>query len=60
MDEQTAKAEPRSDFEDWSGGFPPESDQQIYVYVTHALSSDFDELFALKVLRAWMEAEASG
>lgn len=59
MDEETAKAKLRSDFEDWSGGFPPESDQQIYVYVTHALSSDFDEQFALKVLRKWMEDESA-
>jgi hypothetical protein len=58
MDKQTSEGKVRSDFEDWSGGFPPESEQQIYVYITTAISDEFDDSFVLDALRSWMEAEA--
>jgi len=38
MDERTAN-EIKRHFWTWSGGFPPESDDQIYVYIDAARSS---------------------
>ena len=57
VDQQTAEAKLRNDFEDWSGGFPPESDEQIFIYVDYAMATDFEEPVVFKVLRAWMEQE---
>ena len=53
MDEQTTRAI-REDFLTWSGGFPPESDDQIYVYVDAAAPKDSDENEVRKMLRDWM------
>jgi hypothetical protein len=44
----------RSDFEGWSGGFPPESDYQITVYVDYALGIEIDTEVARQILRDWM------
>jgi len=52
--DQDSEAAIRSDFEDWSGGFPPESDQQIFVYVTTASSKEWDDNIVLEILRTWM------
>jgi hypothetical protein len=32
----------REDFQAWSGGFPPDSEEQVEVYVEYALPSDLD------------------
>ena len=59
--DQGINAAIRSDFEDWSGGFPPESEQQIFVYVTTASSNEWDDNLVLEILRAWMtKGELSG
>ena len=54
MDEQTSKAI-REDFLTWSGGFPPESDHQIFVYVEAARPKDSDEEEVREMLKAWMQ-----
>jgi hypothetical protein len=56
---QTLEAAIRSDFEVWSGGFPPDSEQQIFLYVTTASSKEWDDNIVLESLRAWMVAEES-
>ena len=58
MDQQTAQAI-QADFRAWSGGFPPESEQQIYVYVDVAAPGDTDGQEVRDVLRAWMHMEES-
>ncbi len=57
MDAQTA-ATIMEDFLVWSGGFPPESDQQIFVYAHAASPVDADPEDVRAVLRDWMEREA--
>jgi len=57
--DQILEAAIRADFETWSGGFPPESEQQIFVYVTTALSKNWDDNMVLELLRSWMAAEES-
>ena len=46
------------DFLAWSGGFPPDSEQQIYVYLETALPYQADEQEARDALRNWMERES--
>jgi hypothetical protein len=43
----------REDFEAWSGGFPPESADQIEVYVLYAVLSDLDE----EAVRRWLRTQ---
>lgn len=40
----------RQDFEAWSGGFPPESPEQVAIYVTYALSKDL----LAEAVRDWL------
>lgn len=54
MDEQTIKAI-REDFFTWSGGFPPESDAQVTVYIDYASSKDWDDNEVRAMLRDWMQ-----
>ncbi len=57
MNAQTAKAI-RSHFEVWSGGSPPESDHEIFVYVEAACPFDADWKEVWDLLKVWMrEAE---
>jgi len=44
----------REDFLTWSGGFPPESDAQIAVFVETAIPSDADPEVVRQFLAAWM------
>jgi hypothetical protein len=44
----------KRDFEEWSGGFPPESPEQIQVYVDAARPGDTDEDAVRSILRTWM------
>jgi hypothetical protein len=55
-DVQTAKVI-REDFLTWSGGFPPESDGQIRVYVEAARPSDVDAEEVARLLLDWMAEE---
>jgi len=38
----------------WSGGFPPESDAQITVFVETAIPADADPDVVRQILAAWM------
>ena len=49
----------KTDFETWSGGFSPDSEEQIFVYVETARPSDSDEAAVLEILRTWMSEEES-
>ena len=44
----------REDFLTWSGGFPPESDAQIAVFVETAIPADADPEVVRQFLAAWM------
>ncbi len=57
MDRKSAETKLRDDFEEWSGGFPPESDRQIFVFVEYAMSTEFGDQFVRDYLREWMAAE---
>ena len=54
MEEYAVKAI-KQDFLTWSGGFPPESDEQIFVYVETARSSETDDEEVRNLLKTWME-----
>lgn len=44
----------REDFLVWSGGFPPESDAQIAIFVETAIPADADPEVVRQFLAAWM------
>lgn len=44
----------RKDFENWSGGFPPESEHQISVYIEHARPINSDPETVRQTLVEWM------
>lgn len=44
----------KADFEEWSGGFPPESYYQITVYVENTMPADADEAAVRKFILQWM------
>ena len=46
----------KNDFEEWSGGFSPESRYQITVYVDYALRDAVDPVEATNVLLRWMNS----
>ena len=56
MESQAANAI-RQDFLVWSGGFPPESAQQIWVYVEAARPSDTNSETVTQLLLNWMAEE---
>ena len=56
MDERTAN-EIKKDFWTWSGGFPPESDYQIYVYIDAAKPVDVADAELWDLLRTWMNED---
>ena len=43
----------REDFEAWSGGIPPVSEEQAEVYVEHALPNDLDS----EAVRRWLRTQ---
>jgi hypothetical protein len=47
----------QEDFIQWSGGYPPESDEQITVYIDYAQPADLDSEKVRQFLRKWMEEE---
>lgn len=52
MDARTIEAI-KADFAEWTGGFPPESEQQISVYLENSLPTEFDFDEAREVLLGW-------
>ena len=44
----------RQHFTAWSGGFPPESDDQISVYIETATPAEGNDEELRELLRAWM------
>ncbi len=59
MDMNTARTV-REDFMTWSGGCPPDSEQEIFVYMEYVHGSDADDADAVReILRDWMEEQNS-
>jgi hypothetical protein len=58
MVEQQAVAELKKDFQEWSGGFPPESPEQVTIYVDYASHADSDQEFVRRTLTDWMQQES--
>lgn len=56
MDDQTAKII-KKDFLTWSGGFPPESDYQIYTYIDAAKPVDVADAELWVFLRSWQDED---
>lgn len=44
-------------FRAWSGGFPPESECQITVYIEYAMQNGFDADDVREALREWMNGD---
>jgi hypothetical protein len=44
----------KKDFQEWSGGFPPELAAQIRVYLDYAMSNDLDPSKVELLLSDWM------
>jgi hypothetical protein len=55
-EEQTEKV--KRHFLEWSGGFEPETEYQIIVYVDYARLSDVDRDETLECLEGWMLADS--
>lgn len=49
----------KSDFLEWTGGFEPESHEDIARYIDTSMPFDYDKAEALKVLSAWMKEAAT-
>jgi hypothetical protein len=50
----------REDFLAWSGGFPPDSEQTIFMFLEYAIRIDIDDVDgARKMLRQWMALSGS-
>jgi hypothetical protein len=58
MNEQNAAAI-KADFAEWSGGFPPESPEQVTVYIDYACPNTADSTLIREILLAWMQQEAA-
>jgi hypothetical protein len=56
MDQQLRQAI-RKDFLVWSGGFPPQSSQEVWVYVETARPFDTDAGEVTRLLLDWMEKD---
>jgi hypothetical protein len=52
-------AEIKTDFLQWSGGFEPDSAEQITVYVDYARHIETDEEYVRRVLTGWIEEQAT-
>ena len=49
----------RRDYLEWSGGFPPETQEDVQLYVEVASSRDDDDADVIQVLNEWMNAPDS-
>jgi len=54
---ETKRQELIEDFLQWSGGFPPESEHQITVYIDYALKPEFNPTEAREALVDWMDCD---
>lgn len=50
----------KAHFQEWSGGFLPESPHEVVVYVDYARDVNIDRNEALEALTDWMEVEDEG
>lgn len=50
----------KADFLEWTGGFEPESDAHVEVYLSASMPLALDEEVARTALRSWMRRAASG
>ncbi len=57
MDRETIEKEVRQHFETWSGGFPPETEHEIRVYLDYACSVEAPEEVLLDILYEWAQEE---
>jgi hypothetical protein len=57
MPEQQSIADLKADFLSWSGGFPPDSPEQVTVYIDYALAADADPEAARGLLLEWMQED---
>jgi hypothetical protein len=49
----------KQDYLEWTGGFSPETEEDIRTYVESSMPFDLDHNEATEALRLWMQAEAS-
>ncbi len=47
----------KEDFQAWSGGFPPDSEQQIFIYMEYAYGTEADADEVREMLRKWMQED---
>jgi hypothetical protein len=48
----------RDDFLTWSGGFPPDSEQQIFIYMEYVYGDDAEDADEVReMLRNWMTCD---
>jgi hypothetical protein len=47
----------REDFAEWSGGFPPDSEAQVFLFVDYACTIDDPDL-ARSILYEWLREES--
>src|SRR5262245_57917169 len=52
-----ARNELQKDFLSWTGGFPPETEEQIAIYADFSMPQQFDENEGRSFLREWICAE---
>lgn len=50
----------KQDFMDWSGGFPPDSDHEMSVYIETASPSGSNDMDLWALLRRWMNEDDRG
>jgi hypothetical protein len=56
MDTKTANTV-KENFLAWSGGFPPDSEQQIFIYMEYAYGTEADADDVREMLRNWMQED---
>lgn len=44
----------KADFLEWTGGFTPETDEQIATYIRSSMPLDIDDADAAQILQQWM------
>lgn len=49
----------KADFLEWSGGFEPDTPEQITVYVDYARHTDTDADYVRRVLTTWLDDQAT-
>jgi hypothetical protein len=57
MDREAIAQAVREDFASWSGGFPPETEHEIRVYLDYTCPVDAPEAVLLDILYEWAEED---